>query len=134
MANKRILYVEDEQHIREPVTWILEDEGYEVVACADGTEALAAYATATAPFDIVMTDLEMPVMGGVALAREIRKANSVIPIIVRSARPLEYIQERTPNLEALNIVYNGKNTGDTYLDLIKSQLHRRDRGDAAPAV
>jgi DNA-binding NtrC family response regulator len=66
-----ILVVDDERASRESLVDVLTDEGYEVVAAANGEEALKAIESSE--FDLVITDLRMPGIDGVALLREVRK-------------------------------------------------------------
>lgn len=66
----RILVVEDEQVAREALARFLELEGHSVATAGDGAAALTAL-SAFSP-DIVITDLSMPVMDGLTLARRIR--------------------------------------------------------------
>ncbi|MCX6022312.1 MAG: response regulator [Chloroflexi bacterium] len=61
----RILVVEDDPNLRRFVTVALSDEGYEVAAAADGASALEM--AAAAPVDLILSDLQMPVMDGAAL-------------------------------------------------------------------
>jgi DNA-binding NtrC family response regulator len=59
-----VLVVEDEDLVRGLVVSALEDEGYDVVAAANGDDALAAAAARTAPVDLVLADVVMPGMSG----------------------------------------------------------------------
>ncbi len=69
MANARILLVEDDSGIRESVAEVLELEGYQVSAVANGSDALEWLAREVPP-DVLLVDLVMPVMsGGELLAR-----------------------------------------------------------------
>lgn len=82
----RILVVDDELQIVRVLRAALQSNGYEVASAANGVEALTLYLE-TAP-DLVITDLAMPEMDGVALTREIRQRAST-PIIVVSVRNQE---------------------------------------------
>lgn len=82
----RILVVDDELQIVRVLRAALQSNGYEVAAAANGVEGLTRYLE-TAP-DLVITDLAMPEMDGVALTREIRQRAST-PIIVVSVRNQE---------------------------------------------
>jgi two-component system chemotaxis response regulator CheY len=78
---KTVLSVDDSASIRQMVKLTLSGAGYEVVQAGDGAEGLAkAQSTAV---DLVVTDLNMPVMNGLGLIRELRKlpAYKGIPII-----------------------------------------------------
>ncbi len=61
----RILVVDDEQIIRESIAFILHGEGYSVSEAVNGREALSKIQSE--PFDLVITDLEMPEMKGIEL-------------------------------------------------------------------
>src|SRR5882724_11792383 len=65
-----ILTVDDSASIRQMVNFTLKSAGYEVVQAVDGVEALA-YAREH-PVDLVLTDVNMPRMDGIALVRELR--------------------------------------------------------------
>ena len=64
-----ILYVEDNDHLRQTMGLLLEDDGREIVLCATAEEALAA--CATRHFDLVITDVSLPGMRGTELARRL---------------------------------------------------------------
>ena len=72
----RILIVDDEEDVRDIMKAILEGEGFEVDTSANGLEALDKYKAAldkNEPFDVVITDLMMPVMDGLKLIEELQK-------------------------------------------------------------
>lgn len=64
----RILLAEDEEALRAFVVRALLQDGHEVVATADGGEALDALTREQGRFDLLLTDIRMPVMDGIALA------------------------------------------------------------------
>jgi CheY-like chemotaxis protein len=64
----RILIAEDEEALRAFVVRALMQDGHEVVATADGGEALDALTREQGRFDLLLTDIRMPVMDGIALA------------------------------------------------------------------
>ena len=63
---RRILLAEDEDSVRAFLTRALERAGYEVTACADGEEAAAAL---DQDWDLLLTDIVMPGMDGIEVAR-----------------------------------------------------------------
>ena len=79
----RILLVEDDPSIRELTTIGLNAAGYEVVAAADGREALDRFAGEQP--DAVVLDIMLPVLDGLAVCRTIR-LESAVPIIMLTAR------------------------------------------------
>jgi two-component system, OmpR family, KDP operon response regulator KdpE len=86
MTAQRILVVDDEPQIQRFLRPSLTAAGYEVVAAANGRDALKAAATASP--DAVVLDLGLPDMDGKDVIRELR-AWSKVPIIVLSARDRE---------------------------------------------
>ena len=64
----RILLAEDEEALRAFVARALAQDGHEVVATADGGEALDVLTREQGRFDLLLTDIRMPVMDGIALA------------------------------------------------------------------
>jgi len=80
---KQILVVDDDPHIREVVQFALEKAGLEVIEASDGQQALALFKK-SAPALIVL-DITMPEMDGLAVCREIRKSSDV-PILFLSSR------------------------------------------------
>lgn len=80
---KQILVVDDDRHIREVVQFALEKAGLEVIEAGDGQQALALFKK-TQPALIVL-DITMPEMDGLAVCREIRKTSDV-PILFLSSR------------------------------------------------
>jgi two-component system response regulator RegX3 len=79
----RVLIVEDEDAIAEPLAEGLVREGYAVERAATGAQALAA--GGNAEVDVVLLDLRLPDMDGYTVCRELR-ARSEVPIIIVSAR------------------------------------------------
>jgi two-component system KDP operon response regulator KdpE len=86
MKNGRVLVVDDEEQIRRAVGRALAARGYVVEMAADGGEALAA-ARISAP-DLVVLDLNLPVVDGLSVCRQLR-AWSAVPILVLSVREEE---------------------------------------------
>jgi two-component system response regulator RegX3 len=82
----RILVVEDEQSLREPLVYLLEKEGYEVIEAIDGNAAVAAFAEKGA--DLILLDLMLPGINGNEVCRIIRQSSNV-PIIMLTAKDSE---------------------------------------------
>jgi len=75
-----ILVVDDEKGIREGCRRILMSEGYSVEVAQNGDEGLNL--VTTKPFDLILVDLMMPVMGGLEMMEEVRKLDPEIIMIV----------------------------------------------------
>lgn len=83
---KKILIADDEVHIRELLRLLFEDEGYNVVTAADGTEAVRL-AISEIP-DAIILDVMMPKMDGYQAFHSIRENEKTkhIPILVLTAK------------------------------------------------
>jgi CheY-like chemotaxis protein len=84
----RVLAVDDEPALRELAVAVLEDEGFDVRAAADGRQALTVLAAW--PADVILLDLTMPVMDGWAFleARRGDPALAAIPVVVMFTKVL----------------------------------------------
>jgi len=82
----RILLVEDEPDLADPLAYLLRREGYEVEIAEDGPAALTAFRERGA--DIVLLDLMLPGMPGTEVCRQIR-SSSAVPIIMLTAKDSE---------------------------------------------
>jgi CheY-like chemotaxis protein len=84
----RALVVDDESYLRFAVRGILEHVGMEVAEAANGREALALLEASE--FQLVVTDVQMPLMGGLELLRAIRQRPGAQPkVVVMSAQAPE---------------------------------------------
>ncbi|MBC7443581.1 MAG: response regulator transcription factor [Ramlibacter sp.] len=81
-----ILLVEDERALSEPLSFLLEREGYEVTVAEDGPTAISEFDRAGA--DLILLDLMLPGIPGTEVCREIRTRSSV-PIIMLTAKDSE---------------------------------------------
>jgi CheY-like chemotaxis protein len=83
----RMLYVEDNALVREITCELLANDAREVIAVGSAEEALAALKEHR--FDIVVTDVSLPVMSGIELAKQIRRLVPALPVILASGHPLD---------------------------------------------
>ena len=82
----RVLLVDDESDIVEPLTYALEQDGFEVVSVADGEGALELARGDT--FDVVILDVMLPGRSGIDVCRTLRNESDV-PILMLTARDAE---------------------------------------------
>ena len=80
-----ILYVEDEQELRESTTEILQNYFCRVDVACDGEEALELYLQEPERFDLVISDIAMPKKDGIEMAREMLKRDPLLPVIFITA-------------------------------------------------
>lgn len=84
-AKWKILLIDDDPAIRQLLNRLLTEEGYIVVSAANGFEAIEM--TNNTQFDLVLLDLNMPLLDGWDTFQEISKKNPLMPFIVITARP-----------------------------------------------
>jgi two-component system response regulator AtoC len=82
-ALRHVLVVDDEESLRHMLIVLLKREGYEATAVASGEQALAELEQR--PYDVVLSDIRMPKLGGLELVDEIKKRNLPTTIILMSA-------------------------------------------------
>lgn len=123
----RILVVEDEQPLREGLVDLLEGAGHEVVAVADGLDAVRE-GTESA-FDLVLLDLMLPGLHGIEVCRRLRQARPALSILMLTARGSE--DDKVAGLQAGADDYVTKPFGAREL-LARVDAMRR-RAAAAPA-
>lgn len=89
-----ILSVDDSASIRQAVKVALGATHYDVVGAANGSDALVRAATKT--FDLVITDLNMPVMDGLTMIRELRKmpAYAGVPILFLTTENSDSVKQQ----------------------------------------
>jgi len=80
----RILLVEDEEHLMEPMILNLELEGYEVIPATDGAKAIKYFKSAK--YDLVVLDVMLPEIDGFNVCRTIRQENEHTPILFLTAK------------------------------------------------
>lgn len=95
-AGISLLYVEDERSIREQTAAFLQRFFDPIEVCRDGKEGLASYEKRR--HDIVVTDIRMPQMDGLAMSKEIKKLNKKAEIVITTA-----FSEKELLLEAIDI-------------------------------
>ena len=80
----RLLIVEDEQDLCRTMAQVLRSDGYEVDACGDGGTALELATVES--YDLILLDLNLPVMDGMEVLRRLRMENAEVKILILSAR------------------------------------------------
>jgi len=80
----RILVVEDEQRMASLLEQGLKEEGHQVYVAGDGEQALAT--AQAAGFDVILLDVMLPRLDGLAVARRLREAGNQTPVLMLTAR------------------------------------------------
>jgi two-component system phosphate regulon response regulator PhoB len=129
-----LLLVEDDDTIRETIRDALILEGFEVIACGNGRDALQSLQRASGTdqsLSLVVLDLMLPGLGGLDVCRQLRQAGDQTPILVVSARDSE--ADRVLGLEVGADDYLIKPFGMRELVARCRALLRRSSSGAAPA-
>src|SRR5215813_1694980 len=95
----RILIAEDEEALRELCARALMMDGHEVATAGDGGEALDVIARADGSFDLLLADIRMPVMDGIALALAAARDHPALKILLMTGYADQ--RERAHGLDAL---------------------------------
>ena len=95
----RILLAEDEDVLRNYIARALVQDGHEVVAAADGAEALDKLSLGNGRFELLLTDIRMPVMDGIALALSAARDHPDLTILLMTGFADQ--RERAHGLDAL---------------------------------
>jgi CheY-like chemotaxis protein len=94
-----ILIAEDEEPVRELVRRAIAEQGHHVTTAADGIEALDTLQTQDGRFDLLLADIKMPGMDGIALALAVARDFPKIPILLMTGYADQ--RERAAGLESL---------------------------------
>ena len=109
---QRILVVEDNIGVGQFATQILEDLGYRPTWAANAEEALDRVGGDGAGFDLVFTDVVMPGMGGIELAKALQRRLPHLPVVLASGYSHVLAQEGTHGFELLQKPYSALQLGD----------------------
>ena len=95
-AGTRLLLVEDNFVNQKVVIAMLRKRGFQIEVALNGLEAIEKLQSASQPFDVVLMDLQMPVMDGLEATRRIRKDGrwDALPIIAMTAHAMTGDKER----------------------------------------
>lgn len=95
-----ILIVEDDDSVRQFTQRALSADGHAVEVASDGDEGLERVASATKPYDLVLSDIRMPVMDGIEMAHRIAQISPGTPILLMTG----YAEQRERADELAGVV------------------------------
>jgi DNA-binding response OmpR family regulator len=95
----KLLVVEDEHTLRGLIAQFLRGENFEVVEAADGLQGVR-YFSSRGPFDLVLLDLNLPMLPGVEVCRRIKREQPMQPVIICSAAILD---DHMAELQAMRV-------------------------------
>jgi CheY-like chemotaxis protein len=127
--NLTVLYAEDDRFLAETMCEALGELGFSVVHARDGAEA--AVIARERPFDVLMTDIDMPGMDGMELVAVLRAEMPALPVVVLSGNPLASGRDASPGMGTGPLVMLAKPAGIAH---IKAALDRVAMAGGAAAA
>jgi CheY-like chemotaxis protein len=94
-GSERILLLDDQAVVRDVAAEMLRRKGYAVVVADEPSAAVAEVASATEPFDLLVTDMVMPTMSGSEVAREITKISPLTRVLYISGYAPQFLAQRS---------------------------------------
>ncbi|GJE37792.1 ATP-binding protein [Methylobacterium persicinum] len=119
-----ILVVEDNVEVGRFATQILEDLGYSTVLAANAEDALAELETIPFRFDAVFSDVVMPGMGGIELAKRLRVSHPDLPVILTSGYSHVLAQEGVHDFELVQKPYSVDQLSRVLREAVRRQRPR----------
>jgi PAS domain S-box-containing protein len=136
-ARPTILLAEDEEVVRALTAEVLDRAGFDVVAAADGAEALRLYGEIGEGISALVTDLVMPTVGGRELAGEVRRRDPSLPIVFMSGYsddPLDPEADLADDVAFLQKPFSPKALVATVSALASSPAAVPEPSEAAPLL
>jgi len=123
-----VLLIEDNPQNRYLATFLLEHHGFRVVSAADGVTAIAM--AALEPPDLVLLDIQLPLMDGYEVARQLRRLERIatVPIVVVTSYAMAGDREKAFEAGCNGYVEKPINP-DTFVSEIERFLPRASRGE-----
>ena len=87
---KTILIVEDEMGIKDLVSEILTNQGYNTMSAANGEDGLRLYESHRNKIDLMITDIRMPKMNGIELYHQVIKISPKLPVICLTGYDIDF--------------------------------------------
>lgn len=124
----RILVIDDEEGVRELIRDILTDANHEVEVARDGNEGITLFREKE--FDLVFTDLGMPVMSGWEVAEKVKSINEKVPIALITGWNVS-LEESEQHDKKINLVLQKPFKMDQILNLVQEGMILKDQCKAA---
>src|SRR5205809_1079364 len=86
-AAQTVLLVDDDVAVCKVLQLALTEAGYHVLVAHDGQEALALFEQRADAIDLLITDLQMPILGGLDLGHDVLQKQPTMPIVFISGSP-----------------------------------------------
>ena len=129
--SRRILVAEDNKSIQNVVSWILDFMGFEVALASNGVEALSLFLAN--PFDLVLTDLEMPIMDGWSLTNCIKERSPNTPVVLMTGGDRETVWKKVESGPVDSVIFKPFRLEDLQRT-VQGALASRERGHGSVGV
>ena len=97
--NAKLLVIDDDEAVLRSLEKVFRSEGYEVATATNGVEGIDLFETLEC--DLVLLDLNMPLLDGWETFNQFKRANPKVPIIIITARPDQHDLARSAGAAAL---------------------------------
>jgi CheY-like chemotaxis protein len=121
--NFSILVVEDSDPIRDLICLILEEDGYHVESACNGKDGFELFTQKR--FDMVFTDLKMPVMTGCEMAEKIKATNKHIPIVLVTAWAMDCAESELRN-KGIDYIIQKPFQDIQLLQLVRNEMETKE--------
>ena len=121
--NFSILVVDDSEPIRDLMCLILEENGYHVESACNGKEGFELFTQKR--FDMVFTDLIMPVMTGCELAEKIKGTNKDVPVVLVTAWAVDYSESELRS-KGIDHIVNKPFQDIQLLQLVRNEMETKE--------
>ena len=100
-VGRRVLVAEDDAAMREIIATVLGERGYQITLARSGSELsrLLSESNQVRPFDLIVTDVQMPGISGLDVIDQIRKLGNTTPVVIVTAFPQDDVRKRARGLE-----------------------------------
>lgn len=127
-AGETVLVVDDEDSVRHVLGRMLENYGYRVLTASDGERALATYVRQRNEIAIVLTDVIMPVLDGVATVQALKRINPEVKVIAATGFE-EHVDVETLRGMGVERILSKPYTVDTILQELRNMLRPASSAD-----
>ena len=121
MVNKKILVIEDEKPLAHALELKLSHEGFDVITTESGEEGLAYLAKEH--FDLVLTDLIIPIIDGFKILETIQEKKMKTPVIVITNLNQEEDKKRAYDLGASGFFVKSNSPISEIVESVKNKIH-----------
>jgi CheY-like chemotaxis protein len=99
--NHKVLVADDDESVRESLCRLLQGEGYQVAAVANGAKTVETFCRELDQIDLLLVDLNMPLKNGWATVDRLLEINPSLPVLIVTGQPNQYEMAEAAGASAL---------------------------------